>query len=230
MKHDFVPIKIFIVTGHNILLWGLQQLVSANEPATRFVGSATSTANLIPAVIAAAPDVILLDLDIAESTPIDILAIARCSSAKLLVMTQQQNDAMTDQAVLEGARGVLGRHASPASLIEAVSKVHDGQVWLDRAATGRIMVELSRRQNNPVEQKTSHISTLTNREKKILTSILENSGAPAKTIAQKLHISESTLRNHLTSVYDKLGVSNRFELISFAHKNNLGQSLFSTTA
>ena len=103
--------------------------------------------------------------------------------------------------------------------------MHAGEVWLDRIATGKIMAELSRRQIGQFEEKKpSWLSTLTEREKRIVASILENSANPAKTIAKKLHISESTLRNHLTSIYGKLGISNRFELISCAHKNDLEQS------
>jgi two-component system nitrate/nitrite response regulator NarL len=119
---------------------------------------------------------------------------------------------------------VLDRHASPETFLEAIAKVHQGQLWLDRAATGRVFVALSRQETaRAADTKHDRISTLTEREKKIVSCIFENSGDSARTIAEKLHISESTLRNHLTSIYGKLGIANRFELISYAHKN--GHSL-----
>ena len=231
MTPNATPIRIFLVSGHSILLWGLQQLVSAQNSGMQLAGSATSTAQLTDSVVATAPDVILFDLDMPDAQATGIAALAACSTAKILVLTREDDQAQEDKAVLDGARGVLKRPATPANFIEAIHKVHAGQIWLDRTATGRIMVELSRRHSAQVEEKKpSILSTLTEREKGIVASILENSGHPAKTLASKLHISESTLRNHLTSIYGKLGISNRFELISFAHKNDFKQTLFSATA
>ncbi|MES2625821.1 MAG: response regulator transcription factor [Pseudomonadota bacterium] len=172
----------------------------------------------------------MLDLDLLDAQAGDIALLAKSSTAKILVLTRNDDQALADKAVLDGARGVLKRSATPANFIEAIVKVNAGQIWLDRAATGRIMVELSRRHNGHVEEKKpSRLATLTDREKSIVSSILENSGDPAKTLAGKLHISESTLRNHLTSIYSKLDISNRFELISFAHKNDVHRTVFSAT-
>jgi two-component system, NarL family, nitrate/nitrite response regulator NarL len=225
------PIKVFLVSGHSILLWGLQQLVSANDSRMSLAGYSSSTATLMDSVASASPDVILFDLDMPAEHATGIATLAAGCTAKILVMTRHDDQTLVDKAVLDGACGVLKSNSTPANFIEAIQKVHAGQIWLDRAATGRIMVELSRRQNGQLEQKKpSRLATLTDREKSIVASVLENSGDPAKTLAKKLHISESTLRNHLTSIYSKLDISNRFELISFAHKNELQQPSFSATA
>ncbi len=231
MTQGSTTIRIFLVSGHTILLWGLQQLISSHQPGTQLVGSAASTAELPSVIAAAAPDIILVDLDLPDVRASGIVALATCSPAKVLVLTRHDDQALADKAVLEGARGVLKRHATPANFIDAICKVHEGQIWLDRAATGRIMVELSRRQTGElVNKKSARISNLTTREKRIIASILEHSGDSAKTLANKLHISESTLRNHLTAIYSKLGISNRFELISYVHKNNLQQTLYPASA
>ncbi len=225
------PIRVFLVSEHSILLWGLQQLVSAHDSGMVLAGCSTSTAELVQSITSTSPHVILFDLDMSDEQSSTIATLAACQTAKILVMTRRDNQGLADKAVLDGARGVLRKNATPANFIEAIIKVDAGQIWLDRTATGRIMVELSRRHHGQVEQKKpSRLATLTDREKSIVASILENSGDPAKTLARKLHISESTLRNHLTSIYSKLDISNRFELISFAHKNDLQQSHLSASA
>jgi two-component system, NarL family, nitrate/nitrite response regulator NarL len=231
MMPNAKPISVFLVSGHSILLWGLQQLVSAHGSGMSLAGCSANAATLVDSVASASPDVILFDLDMPEKQATGITTLAACTTAKILVLTRHHDQTHVDKAVLDGARGVLKGSSTPANVIEAIHKVHAGQIWLDRVATGRIMVELSRRHSGQIEQrKPSRLATLTDREKSIVTSILENSGDPAKTLARKLHISESTLRNHLTSIYSKLDISNRFELISFAHKNDLQQPAFSATA
>ena len=90
------------------------------------------------------------------------------------------------------------------------------------AATGRIFVELSRRNStdrkDPNQQK---ISALTARERQIVIEMASDAGATTRSVAEKMCISEHTLRNHLTSIYDKLGVSSRLELWAYANKHGL---------
>lgn len=220
-QHDALqPIRVFLIEGQSILLWGLQQLIKSNEPAMQLVGSAANLANALAVVAASSPDVILLDLDLHGEHALDIPALVAESRARVLVLTRQDDQSVQDKAILDGAWGVLGRHASPEIFLDAIAKVHQGQLWLDHAATGRVFVALSRHETvRAADTLHSRISTLTQREKRIIACIFENSGDPARTIAEKLHISESTLRNHLTSIYGKLGISNRFELISYTLKN-----------
>lgn len=220
-QHDVIqPIRVFIIEGHSILMWGLKQLIKSHEPAMQLVGSTNKFADTIAVLAASSPDVILLDLHLSCDEKCDIQRLVTETSAKVLVMTRNNNQLEQDAAILDGARGVLGRDATPEEFLDAITKVYQGQLWLDRVATGRIFVALSRQAAaEPIDAQRSKIATLTEREKKIVTCIFDNSGDSAKTIAGKLFISESTLRNHLTSIYGKLSVSNRFELISYALKN-----------
>jgi DNA-binding NarL/FixJ family response regulator len=100
--------------------------------------------------------------------------------------------------------------------------VHEGQLWLDRAATGRVFLEFSRQGAGPaVNPEQKKIASLTERERKIVSFLVTHAGATARVIAGELLISEHTLRNHLTSIYDKLGVANRLELFAYAQKHGL---------
>ncbi|HSN40460.1 MAG TPA: response regulator transcription factor [Burkholderiales bacterium] len=219
------PIRVFLIDDHRSILWGLEKLIQSGKPAMEVVGSTTGYAEALPLLEKAAPDLILLDMDLGEASGLDAIPqlMAR-SPAKILVLTGLRDKSVHDQAVLAGARGVVEKEAPAETILMAIAKVHEGQLWLDRAATGRIFVEFSRQgaaQATDPERK--KLSALTDREREIIAVIVAHAGATAKMIAEKLHISEHTLRNHLTSIYDKLNVANRLELFAYAQKHGLDQ-------
>lgn len=217
------PIRVFLIDDHASVLWGLERLIQSGRPGMEPVGSATDCDKALELLPAAAPDVIVLDMDLGGDSGLDAIPrlLAR-SRAKILILTGLRDKAMHDKAVLAGARGVVEKEASAETILLAITKVHEGQIWLDRAATGRIFAELSR-QNAPKapDPEQLKIGTLTDREREVVAHTATNAGATAKDIAQTLHISDNTLRNHLTSVYGKLGVANRLELFAYAHRHGL---------
>jgi two-component system nitrate/nitrite response regulator NarL len=217
------PIKVFLVDDHRTVLWGLERLVESAKPRMSVVGSAGNCADALKRLEKVAPDVIVLDLDLGGESGIDAIAplIAK-SRAKILVLTGLRDSESQDKAVLAGARGVVHKESPAETILTAIEKVYEGQVWLDRAATGRIFVELSR-QGAPAsaDPEQTKIASLTEREREIITAVVTDAGATAKAIAERLHIAEHTLRNHLTTIYDKLGVANRLELFAYAHRHGL---------
>jgi DNA-binding NarL/FixJ family response regulator len=125
-------------------------------------------------------------------------------------------------AILRGACGVVRKEDTPEVLIKAIKSVHSGELWLDRSTTGRLFVELSRQNGrasaNPVSRK---LGSLTSREHDIVRSLVSRPGADNKTLASELNIGEHTLRNHLSRIYDKLGVPNRVELYVLAQRHGV---------
>ena len=216
-------IRVFLIDDHRSILWGLERLMESAKPPMKVVGSATHCAAALELLDQAEPDVIVLDLDLGKESGLDAIPqlIAR-STAKILLLTGVRDRAQHDKAVLAGARGVVEKEASAETILSAITKVHAGELWLDRAAAGRIFVEFSRRggeqKPDPEQRK---IDALTEREREIVAVTAAHAGANAKAIAEKLHISEHTLRNHLTSIYGKLGVDSRLALFAFAHKHGL---------
>jgi two-component system nitrate/nitrite response regulator NarL len=98
--------------------------------------------------------------------------------------------------------------------------VHEGQLWLDRSTTGRLFVELARQKSQAAADPAKHkLASLTDREHDVVRSLVKSPGADNKTLANTLHIGEHTLRNHLSRIYDKLGVPNRLELYVFAQRH-----------
>jgi len=225
------PIRVFMIDDHRSILWGLERLIESGKPEMKVVGSAENVTAALRLLEMVQPDVILLDIDLGTENGIDgIPKLAAKSKARILVLTGVRDKAAHDRAVLAGACGVVEKESPAETILTAIAKVHDGQVWLDRAATGRIFVEFSRdNANQTADPERAKIATLTIREREIVAITAGNAGATAKTIAQILFISEHTLRNHLTSIYNKLEVANRLELFAYAHKYGLTKKQGSTS-
>lgn len=217
------PIRVFLIDDHRSILWGLQRLIESGRPAMEVVGSAENCAEALDLLESASPDLILLDIDLGKENGVDeIPKLIAKSRAKVLMLTGVRDKSAHDRAVLAGARGVVEKEASAETILTAIRKVHEGEIWLDRTATGRVFVEFSRESapqtKDPEMEK---IASLTQRERMIVAVTASNAGATAKVIAQTLFISEHTLRNHLTSIYSKLEVANRLDLFAYAHRNGL---------
>jgi DNA-binding NarL/FixJ family response regulator len=220
---DNQPIKILLLDDHKSVLWGLEKLIEGEHPSMQVIGKATTSAEALRLLDEARPDIILLDLDLGgENGSNAIQALIAKSNARVLVLTGSRDIAVHDAAVLAGAMGVVEKGEAAETILKAIRKVHEGEIWLDRSATGRIFLELSRNKAseamNPEQKK---IASLTPRERQIVAEIGSDAAAGSKQIAERLHISEHTLRNHIASIYEKLEVSSRLELFAYAGKHNI---------
>jgi two-component system nitrate/nitrite response regulator NarL len=217
------PIRVLLIDDHRSILWGLERLIESGKPLMEVVGTATNCADALKIIDETGPDLILLDIGLGDQSGVDEIPnlIAR-SKAKILVLTGMRDESIHDKAVLAGASGVVEKEAPAETILAAIEKVHEGQLWLDRVATGRIFLEMSRENAaQSVDPERARIQSLTDREREIVAVAASHAGANAKSIAEMLYISEHTLRNHLTSIYDKLDVANRLELFAYAHKHGL---------
>ena len=218
-----LPIRVFLIDDHRSILWGLERLIESSNPEMQVVGSAANYTEALQTIGSVAPDVILLDIDLGGESGVDgIPKLMEKTKAKILVLTGVRDKVTLDKVVLAGACGVVGKESAAETILTAIAKVYEGEIWLDRMATGRIFVEFSREGTTPtVNPDRARMESLTNREKTIVAATTSNVGATGKVIAASLHISEHTLRNHLTSIYDKLNVANRLELYAYAQKYGL---------
>ena len=215
-------IRVLLVSPHPIMLTGLERLISSQRPKMQVVKELTQCSDAISQARKLPPDVILLDLDTDIDEGINAIPLlSAASKAKILVLTGLDDDRVTDEAMLVGARGIIRKEAPVETVVRAIEGVHADQFWLDRAGTSRLVLELSRQKSaekdSPVEKK---IRTLTSREIEVADCLTQNPDATSKTIARMLCISDSTLRNHLGSIYEKLGIRNRVGLWNYMSKNN----------
>ena len=209
------PIKVFLVDDHKAVLWGLQRLIESAVPLMAVAGVAANRAEMLAKLPSANPDVILLDLDLGDENSMDWMQELRGStSARVLVLTGSNDPAVHHKAVARGARGVIHKQVRADVLLRAIEKVHLGEIWLDRAALGSVMENLA--SESARNSDANKADALTEKEREIIAAIVAEPGAGNKVIADKLGISDGTLRNHLSIIYSKLGVKGRIELYRYA--------------
>jgi DNA-binding NarL/FixJ family response regulator len=216
-------VVVFLVAPP-MVCWGLERLVQSAQPKLELAGTAPSVNDSLKHLEQHAPDVVVLDLDDSGDADRSLATLQAGTAAKLLLLTGSHDVAMLDRAVLGGVRGVVRKSDPPSLLLKAIELIHAGELWIDRGATGRIFMEMARQklaQNNDPEK--GKIATLTLRERKTIAAMTSDASVPAKVIAGRLCISEHTLRNHLTSVYSKLGLTNRLDLYAYAARHQLNQ-------
>ena len=216
-------IRVVLIDDHKSVLWGLERLIDSQNPRMQVVGKFTSYAEASSYLEKLSPDVILLDLDLGTEQGMDIIPqLVPRTHAKILILTGSRDTALLDKALIAGARGIVEKEGSVETILEAIERINDGQLWMDQGRMGRIIIELCRKksleENDPDRKK---IATLTVRERDIVKAVTSRSGTTGIDVAKELHVTESTLRNHLSSIYSKLGLTNRLELWEFAHKHGL---------
>ena len=160
-------------------------------------------------------DIVLLSTE--EEEPSLMLRIAAMSDAKVLLLALERDPSNVEDWLNEGARGLINAQADSAQLLKAMSKVYAGEFWFDRQTTSRIFSGWGQVKELSEEQK--RIDQLTVKEKLVVKAVLEGGGKTLRETAKDLAISENTVRNHLRSVYSKLGLANRLELFVFAQQH-----------
>lgn len=215
------PIPVLIINGHTMIRTALRILIE-KYPKITVIGEAGDCAEGISVLDSMHPSVILLDLDLADDTAFDSIARLRAVSngVRLLVLTGLRDPQLYNRLMLSGAVGIVHKERAADVLIKAIEKVHEGEVWFERSTIANLLNELSRRDTiQPADPEVDKIATLTDRERQVIALVC--TGLKNKQIGERLFVSESTVRHHLGSIFGKLGVSGRFELIIYAHRHNL---------
>jgi DNA-binding NarL/FixJ family response regulator len=169
------------------------------------------------------PDIILLDLDLGTESGLDLLPelLEAGEGARVLVVTALPDPELHLRAVRIGAMGVVLKTDSMDLLFKAIHKVYSGEAWLSKSMVSNVVMELHRRSTNKTDRETAKIASLTPREEEIVKLIGE--GRRNKQIGERLFISEKTVRHYLTSIYDKLEVNDRLELMIYAYQHGLAK-------
>ena len=135
--------RILLADDHRITLWGLQQLIESARPRMCVVGAVTTRDELLAHPALGQADVVLLDLDLAGSNAVDAMGeLARRSTARVLVLTAEEDPAVLRNVVIKGARGVLHKSAPAETLLRAIEKVASGGFWLDATLLDELLGQL----------------------------------------------------------------------------------------
>lgn len=212
-----------LVDDHQSMLWGLERLIDGERPHMEVCAQATSAAEALSLAARCRPDVVLLDLDLGKDSGLAIIRdLAANEGTRVLVFTGVRDRQLRDRAVIAGACGIVSKEEPAETIIKAIEKAYNGELWLDRSAAGRVFMALSQRNAEPPDPEARLFASLTARERQIAIEMVKDARATTAAVAARLSISDHTLRNHLTSIYEKLGIANRVELWAFAERHGLG--------
>jgi DNA-binding NarL/FixJ family response regulator len=216
-----MTIRILLVDDHKTMLWGLERLIASEAPALTLVGSAADGPEATTLCAALSPDIVLLDLDLKGASSLDFLpSLLANGTTRVVILSANRDQATLTQAVKLGARGVVSKEAPTEDVLLAVRKVHEGELWLDQALMRALLGQLVAPAPAP-DPEAPRITSLTARERDVIGMLVKGKGALNKELAEQAFISERTLRNHLTTIYQKLGVANRLELYVYATRHGL---------
>jgi two-component system nitrate/nitrite response regulator NarL len=215
------PIYVLIIDEHSLVRAGLRLLIETHS-SVKVIGDAAGGGEAVRIAARAQPDVILVNLDMEAESGLDIFPdlLRSAGTAKIIALTGGRDSDVQHEAVRAGARGIVMKDQAVDVLIKAIEKVHAGELWLDRKMTARLVDQLSRPRIDD-DPEVAKIATLTAREKEIIAVACQ--GLRNREVAKRLFISEITVRHHLTSIYSKLGLTDRFELALYAFRRGLAQ-------
>lgn len=210
-----------VLVAPPMICWGLEQLVHSAAPALQLMGSCSDIAAVEQVLPGTLVDVVVVDLDECSDS-VNCGGLCEQLSARVILLTSSHDTGLLDKMVLDGVRGIVHKSDPAHALLKAIEKVNAGELWIDRTATSRIFMKMARlNAANQADPERMKIATLTARERQMIVAVAADTAAPGKVIAGRLCISEHTLRNHLSSIYSKLGLSNRLDLYAYAIRHEL---------
>jgi len=213
--------RIMLVDDHEVVRLGLKALID-RHPDMEVAAEAATASEAVTKALTFKPDVVILDIRLGGSNGIDACQqiTEQLPETKVIILTSYAEDEILFAAIRAGAAGYVLKQAGGQDVIRAIETVGQGNSLLDPALTERVFAEVRRAAR---AQEASAFAELTEQERRILLLVAE--GKTNRDIAQELHLGEGTVRNYVSNILSKLGVSNRAEAAAYATKHNLNASL-----
>jgi two-component system, NarL family, nitrate/nitrite response regulator NarL len=215
-------VRIVIADDHPIVRDGLKKLLLLEDD-FEIVGEAGDGREVLSKVQEVDPDVLLLDLRMPNLDGLAALQALQQTNkrTRVIVLTASEDKNEFVQAMKLGCSGIVLKQTAPDLIVKSIRKVNSGEIWLDSHTTAAVMRQFSTNLDGSSSQsgngKGRERSPLSTREREIVALVAQ--GYKNKEMAEKMFISEQTVKNHLHNIFDKLGVSDRLELALYAiHK------------
>jgi two-component system, NarL family, nitrate/nitrite response regulator NarL len=214
-------VRIVIADDHPIVRDGLKKLLLLEDD-FEIVGEAGDGREVLDKVQELDPDVLLLDLRMPNLDGLSALQALQQSNrrTRVIVLTASEDKNEFVQAMKLGCSGIVLKQTAPDLIVKSIRKVHAGEIWLDSHTTAAVMRQFQTgidSSSSAGASKGRERSPLSAREREIVALVAQ--GYKNKEMAEKMFISEQTVKNHLHNIFDKLGVSDRLELALYAiHK------------
>jgi len=215
-KSEKSPIRLIVVDDHILFREGLISIVRS-EPDMEIVGQAGNVREAVEIVSSVKPDIVLMDFGLPDGTGVEATQaiLKEYPECKVVFLTMSEEDDDLFAAIRSGAKGYLLKNMHPSKLVSSLRSVQHGESALSRSMTMRVMEELSRttKPEYPAD------ITLTRREIDVLRSLAAGLSNPE--IANRLFITENTVKYHVHSILEKLHLSDRRDAAEYARKHGL---------
>ena len=215
-------IRIMIVDDHAVIRTGLRMLIEQDQTMTVVAMAGTASEALVLAE-REHPDIIILDLMLGDEDGLEFLPqLCKTSpNSRVLILTGVQATTSHRIAIRRGAMGIVMKQQAADLLLKAIRKVHAGEVWIDRSMMSSVLSDVRSERQEEADPEAGKIASLTPREREVIALVSE--GLKNKLIGERLFISETTVTHHLSSIFSKLEVSDRLELIIYAFRHGLAK-------
>lgn len=212
-------ISIFIIDDHKMFLQGITKILTT-EANLEVLGGTDTAENAFSLVKHLNPDVIIMDLDLPDMSGLEATKKIRISKPqqKILILTWTNNPVFVEAAVEAKVDGYLLKDSSSEELVEAIKLINEGKPYFGTSVNW-IVIDFFQKQNAGKSER-AIFPELTEREFEILDYVA--AGLMNNTIAEKLSLSEKTIRNNISNIYRKLEVTGRGKLIVLAQNANMG--------
>ncbi len=209
--------RVLLVDDHNIVRLGLMTLIN-DQPHMEVVGEAGTASEAVRAVERLRPDVVLMDIRMPGEGGIEATRqiTARFPQVKVVMLTSYADDELVVRAIRAGAVGYVLKQVDYAELLRAIEAAARGEALLDPATTARLLARVRETERKADEDAFRELS---NREMDVLTPLAR--GKTNVEIGQLLNLSEKTVSNHVSTMLEKLNLSNRIELATYAVEHHL---------
>jgi two-component system response regulator DevR len=213
--------RLLLVDDHEVVRLGLKALLE-HHPQFEVVGEAGTAKEAVDQVARLRPDIVLMDIRLPGASGIEACEeITRnYPETRIVMLTSYAEDEMLFSAIRAGASGYVLKQIGSDDLIRALEAVSRGEALLDPAVTQRVFQEVRRAVK---DEEASAFANLSQQEKHVLALVSE--GKTNREIAKALFLGEGTVRNYVSSILSKLGVSNRAEAAAYAVEHNLKEYL-----
>ncbi len=212
------PIIKLVIIGEYSIFRGALRMLLETEPKFRVIGEAKNPESAEQIIEDERPDLILVDLP--DNGVAKLFPLLKNAEIPVLLLIDELDVEIYKQCLRIGIRGLVLKQERADTLFKAVEKIHAGEIWFDRIIMGDTIRHLIDEMQTLHAIPVSPIaSSLTDREHEVIELICK--GMKNKEIADSLFISETTVRHHLTSVFNKLDITSRLELVVYAFEHNL---------
>ena len=208
---------VFLVDDHELIREGIKQLLELGGDID-VVGQASNGEEAIQMILKYRPDVVLLDINMPKMNGIDVLRRLKDLGvkSKIIMLTIHKDREYLLEAMKIGADGYVLKDSDAEGLMRAIRDVKSGKTYIQPSIASLLVEDVN---NIDANGDSAKIDALTKREYEVLTLIAE--GLSNKEIADKLYISEKTVKNHVSNILKKLDVNDRIQAAIFAFKNNI---------